>query len=127
MITRSQDKNAISYGLDTEHPLFSAFESRLDPEAAEAFRRLVGLIVSTLPVEALYADVSASAESVVQAALAPDDFSEIVEATWRALGERGLSAAEAETRMRSADPFRSRWDEAARVIQALAAERQAES
>ena len=122
--TRSQDKNGISYGLDTEHPLFSAFESRLDPETAGEFRRLVGLIVSTLPVEALYADVSASAESVVPTALAPDDFREIVEATWRVLRERGLSETEAETRMRSAEPFRSRWEGAASVLQALTAEGQ---
>ncbi len=125
--TRSQDKNGIAYGLDTEHPLFSAFESRLDPETAGEFRRLVGLIVSTLPVDALYADVSASAESVVPTALAPDDFRDIVEATWRTLRERRFSETEAETRMRSADPFRSRWEEAGRVIEALTAEGQGES
>ena len=125
--TRSQDKNAVSYGLDTGHPLFSAFESRLNPETAGEFRRLVGLIVSTLPVEALYADVSASAESVVPAALAPEDFRAIVGATWRVLRERGFSETEAETRMRSADPFRSRWEEAGSVLQALTAEGQGES
>ena len=125
--TRSQDKNGISYGLDTGHPLFSAFERRLDPETADEFRRLVRLVVSTLPVNALYADVSASAESVVPPALAPDDFREIVEATWRALRERGFSETEAETRMGSADPFRSRWEEAGCVIKALRAEGQRES
>lgn len=125
--TRSQDKNGISYGLDTEHPLFSAFESRLDPETVGEFRRLVRLIISTLPVDALYADVSASAESVVPTALAPDDFREIVEATWCALRQCGFSETEAETRMRSADPFRSRWEEAGSVIEALIAEGQGES
>ena len=125
--TRSQDKNGISYGLDTEHPLFSAFESRLDPEMGAEFRKLVGLVVSTLPVEALYADVSASAESVVPTALAPEDFREIVEAIWRALRKRGLSSTEAETRLRSADPFRSRWEEATAVLQGLTVEGQGES
>ena len=120
--TRSQDKNGISYGLDMEHPLFSAFEGRLDPETAGEFRRIVGLIVSTLPVEALYADVSASAESVAPAALASDDFKKIVEATWGVLRERGLSVAEVETHMRSADPFRSRWKDVTRLFQAMAAE-----
>ena len=125
--TRSQDKNGISYGLDTKHPLFTAFESRLDPETAGEFRRLVGLIVSTLPVEALYADVSASGESVAPAALAPDDFREIVEATWRALRERESSETETEIRMRSAEPFQSRWEEAASVLHALTVEGQDES
>ena len=33
--TRSQDKNRISYGLNAKHPLFSAFETRLDPETTD--------------------------------------------------------------------------------------------
>ena len=124
--TRSQDKNRVSYELNTEHPLLSAFETRLDMEAGDEFRRIVALIASTLPVEALYADVSAIPESVVPLALAPDDFEEIVKATWRILRESGLSSTETETRMHSADPFRSHWQEAATVLQSLEAERQAE-
>ena len=122
--TRSQDKNRISYGLDMGHPLFTAFQDRLDPDTADEFRKLVGFIVSTLPVEALYADISARPESVVRTDLAAEDFGEIVEAIWRALRERGLSATEAETRMRSADPFRRRWEEAASVLRVLTAEGQ---
>ena len=125
--TRSQDKNRISYGLNTEHPIFSAFKHRLDSEMADEFRKLVGLIVSTLPVEALYADVSASAESVVPTALPSEDFKEIVEATWGLLRERGLSVAEVETHMRSADPFRSRWQDITGIFKAMAEEGREES
>ena len=119
--TRSQDKNRISYGLNLDHPLFSAFEDRLDEEAAEEFRRLVALVVSTLPVEALYADVGASSESMVKQALAKEDFEEIVQATWRLLRKTGLASDETEARMRSAEPFGSRWAETAEVLQALEA------
>ena len=125
--TRSQNKNRISYGLNIEHPLFIAFQDRLESAKVKQFRKLVALIVSTLPVEALYADVSASAESVVTTTLSPEDFKEIVEATWSALRERGVSEPEAKTRMRSADPFRSHWKEAASVLQALTAKGQGES
>ncbi len=125
--TRSQNKNRISYGLNIEHPLFIAFQDRLESTKVKQFRKLVALIVSTLPVEALYADVSASAESVVPTALSREDFKEIVEATWSALREHGVSEPEAKTRMQSADPFRARWKEAANVLQALTAEPQGES
>ena len=54
--TRSQNKNRISYGLNIEHPLFIAFQDRLESTKVKQFRKLVALIVSTLPVEALYAD-----------------------------------------------------------------------
>lgn len=124
--TRLQDKNRISYGLNIEHPLFSTFEARLDKETAEKFRKLVALVVSTLPVDALYADVSASSESVVRQALDHEDFEEIVEATWRVLRDSGLSNTETETRMRSSDPFRSQWREAAKVIRTLEAGRREE-
>ncbi len=125
--TRSQDKNEISYALDTEHPLFSAFQGQIDAERADDFRKLLGLIVSTLPIDALYEDVSASAESVVPTLLAPEDFREIVEVTWRALAARGVSETDAEARMRSADPFRSRWEEAASVLRFLKTEGKEES
>ena len=119
--TRSQDKNRISYGLNADHPIFSAFEARLEGETTDEFRKLIGLVVSTLPVEALYADVSANSESVVPQALDPEDFAEIVEATWRILRQGGLSKSETKSRMRSADPFRTKWEEAADVIRSLEA------
>ena len=122
--TRLQDKNRISYGLNVEHPLFSSFEARLDGETAKEFRKLIGLVVSTLPVDALYADISANSESVVQQALDRERFEEAVEATWQFLRESGLSSNEVEARMHSADPFRSRWKEVAKVIQAIEAGRQ---
>lgn len=122
--TRSQDKNRISYGLNLDHPLFSAFEDRLDEEAAAEFRRLTALVASTLPVEALYADVSASSESMVRQALDKEDFEEIVQATWRLLRETGLSSDEIEARMRSAEPFGSRWAETMEVLRAFEAGRQ---
>ncbi len=119
--TRSQDKNRVSYGLNAEHPLFAAFEERLEEETADEFRKIIGLVVSTLPVEALYADVSANSESVVAESLDPDDFADIVEATWRILRQGGLTKPETEVRMRSADPFRANWEEAAQVIESLEA------
>ena len=122
--TRSQDKNRISYGLDVDHPMLSAFAARLDDEGADEFRKLLGLVVSTLPVESLYADVSANAESVVPRELDSEDFAEIVEGTWRILRRNGLSKTETESRMCSADPFRTRWDEAAAVIVGLESEGQ---
>ena len=119
--TRSQDKNRISYGLNLDHPLFSAFEDRLDETGLDEFRRLVALVVSTLPVEALYADVGAGSESMVRQALGREDLEHIVQATWRLLRDSGLSSDDAEARMRSAEPFGSRWEETAEMLQVLEA------
>jgi len=114
--TRAQDKNRISYGIDAEHPMLSAFEARLDAEAVCKFKRILGLIASALPIDALHADVSASSGSVTLQPMATEDFEDIAKATWSVLRERGLSSVEAEMRMRSADPFRTHWDETVKVI-----------
>ena len=117
--TRSQDKNRISYALNLAHPFISAFVARLDDDAVGEFRKLVALVVSTLPVEALYADVSANSELVMPQALDPHDFADIVEWTWRILRQGGLSASDAKSRMRTAEPFRTRWADAATVIESM--------
>ena len=117
--TRSQDKNRISYALNLAHPFISAFVARLDDDAVGEFRKLVALVVSTLPVEALYADVSANSELVMPQALDPHDFADIVEWTWRILLQGGLSASDAKSRMRTAEPFRTRWAVAATVIESI--------
>ena len=113
---RSQDKNRILYSLNGDHPLFSAFTMQLDNDKADEFRKLLRLVASALPVEALYADVSANSESVVPQPLDPDDFAEIVEWTWQILRRRGLSMSETRSRMRTSEPFRARWEDATIVI-----------
>ena len=117
--TRSQDKNRVSYALNQDHPFFAAFTARIDDDAADEFRKLVALVVSTLPVEALYADVSANSKSVMPQALDSDDFAEIVEQTWRILRRGGLSTPDTVSRMRTAEPFRTRWEDAATVIESI--------
>ncbi len=122
--TRSQDKNRISYGLNMEHPLLSSFKTRLDSATADEFKKIVSLIISTLPIEALYADVGSNPGSVCTQTLASEDFAEIVEATWRVLRENRLSSTDTEKQMRFADPFRSHWPETLKIIQTLEAGRQ---
>lgn len=122
---RIQDKNRISYSLNTGHPLLAAFNARLGQESEDEFKKIVSLINSTLPVESLYADVSASPESVEPESPDAETFKGIVEAVWCTLRESGLSSAKVTAYMRSADPFRTRWDDAEKVVQLLEAESRA--
>lgn len=116
---RSQDKNRISYALNNEHPLFSEFVGRLDDDSLDEFRKLISLILSTLPIDALYADVSANSEAVAPHPLDPSDFAKIVRQTWRVLRGSGLSMTVVLSRMRTAEPFRTRWEEAKTVIESI--------
>ncbi len=117
--TRTQNKNEIFYGLNPEHPLFAGFMDTLDQSGKREFRRLIGLIVSTLPIDALFADIGEKPENVSGQTLDRDNFAEIVMSTYRALRKGGLSPDKATSMMQSAEPFRSDWPHAEEMIEAI--------
>ena len=108
---RVQDKNRISYRIDEEHPVLAAFRDRLEPGKAPEFERLLKLLASAFPFEALHVDVSANPEEVGHPQIGPEDLRCIVSSMWQILRRRGLSPAEIQEWMRSADPFRTQWVE----------------
>lgn len=117
--TRTQDKNEIFYGLDLGHPLFAGFMDTLDRSGEREFRRLIGLIVSTLPIDALFADIGEKPENVAGQTLDGDSFAEIARSTYRALRKGGVSPDNAMSMMQSAEPFRSDWPRAEEIIETI--------
>lgn len=117
--TRSQDKNQIFYGLNRDHPSFRKFADNLDEEGLREFDRLVGLIESTIPIDTLFADVSSNPESVCARELDDDTFSSLVRDTFLVLNSGGLAEDDIRLMMSSAEPFKSSWQDAERIIQNL--------
>ena len=113
---RVQNKSRISYDICHEHPILQAFREGLQPDSARDFDRLLRLVASTLPVQALHHDVSASPEAVCPGVMARKDLLAIVKAMWKILRRRGLSPSDIRARMQSAEPFRMQWSETAKVI-----------
>ena len=113
---RVQDKNLISYGIDEEHPVLATFRDELEPGKAREFGRLLRLLASTFPVEALHVDVSANPEEVISFRIGSEDLRMIVSSMWNILQDRGQSPTEIEEWMRSAEPFRAQWQETSSVI-----------
>lgn len=120
--TRSQNKNRISYGLDLDHPVFSSFAAGLDRDRAREFQRLMKLVASSLPFDALFADVSSDPRRVVPPGLDANSLEALVQTTWCALRRTGLSAPEIEAALRSAEPFRSSWEPTLAVISRMSDE-----
>ena len=114
--TRTQNKNRISYGLASEHPSFLDFAKDLDSESTHKFRRLIDLIVSTLPIDSLFADICGRPEELVAPPLDKKSFSGNVESVYLTLRQQGVPRDQVEQMMSAAEPFRSRWNEARRVI-----------
>ncbi len=116
---RVQDKNRISYRIDEEHPVLATFSDDLDSRKAGEFKRILRLIASAFPLEALHVDVSASPEEVRPPRIEPEDLRMIVSSMWQILRSRGQSPTGIEEWMRSAEPFRAQWPETSRVIASI--------
>ncbi len=120
--TRSQNKNRISYDLNLDHPVLTSFSERLDTGTSREFHRLVKLVTSSLPLAALFADVSADPRRVVTPRLDARSLERHVRTTCCTLRCAGLSESEIEAVLRSAEPFKSNWDHTLGVLSRLSAE-----
>ena len=113
---RVQDKNRISYRIDEKHPLLVTFRDDLEPGMAREFERILHLLASALPLEALHVDVSANPEDVQSPRIGSKDLQIIVSSMCQILGKRELSSTEIREWMRSAEPFRTQWTETSRIL-----------
>ena len=120
--TRHQDKNRISYGLNLDHPVFSAFRATLNTAQQHEFQRLVDLILATLPVATFFADSSANPQGISTGALDGESFRDLVESAYNALRSTGQSQEAVELMMSAAEPYRSRWQEAKQIIHSVTKE-----
>ena len=120
--TRSQNKNRITYGLNLDHPVLTSFSERLDTGTSREFHRLVKLVASSLPLAALFADVSADPRRVVTPRLDARSLEQHVRTTCCTLRCAGLSESEIEAVLRSAEPFKSNWDGTLGALSRLSAE-----
>jgi len=104
------EEGNIVYRVSKGHPILSEFSSRLDVEGKRAFNRVVELISSTVPLDALCADLGREPEKVVSAVLSDSELREVVETTVDQLRAGGFGDADVVAILGSADPFRSHWE-----------------
>ena len=120
--TRIQDKNKIFYSINPDHPALQRFSGTLADGEKREFRRLLNLIGSTIPIDALFADVSSHPKSVTAGELDEDTFSNLVQETYLTLKSGDKSDDEIKLMMASAEPFRSSWQAAEKVIKEIDSE-----
>ena len=108
---RMQSGNEISYCLNPEHPVFADFAGRLPDELKTDFMRVLEMAATSIPIDALFADISANPEHVSGSEMAEDTLVHIVETTFAALRASGIDPEDAMQMMRVTDPFRENWSE----------------
>ncbi len=116
---RIQNKNLLFYSLNSEHPAFAKFNAGLDKIQQREFGNLLGLINSTIPIDAIFADTSASPQSLSVQPLTDDNFVALVKSTYSGLETSGLSCDAIKLAMSSASPFNDNWSLAEAVIEEI--------
>ena len=113
---RIQNKNQISYRINDEHPMVLDLLSRLPPEARGDLLRVIEVAGTSLPMDALFADLGGDAESVVGDATSEQALRYAALATFGHLRRTARSIEDVLTMMRVAEPFRSNWERTEQII-----------
>jgi hypothetical protein len=118
---RMQSGNQISYCLNPEHPVFADFAGRLPDELKTNFMRVLEMAATSIPIDALFADISANPEQVSGSGMAEETLTHFVETTFAALRASGIDPEDAMQMMRATEPFRENWsvvsDELNRILE----------
>lgn len=116
---RIQKDGAIIYRPDPAHPVLSDFSANLAPQQQAEFANLVGLLGSTMPVAALHADFSGSAEKVTTETVDAEAARQMAAAIIPRLFEQGHDAERVEFLVRQIDPFRDNWSETSSLVASI--------
>jgi len=116
---RIQNKNEIFYRINPEHPVIEDFIRRLPDNIKADFSQILELIGSTLPMDALFADLGGQPEQVTGTAIADETLNHTVATTVTKLAEAGLKADVITAMLQSVEPFRSNWERTEARLQQL--------
>ncbi len=107
---RVQENNAIVYRLNTDNPILSSFQAKLSPDIGETFVRTLQVISAALPMDALFADLASTPESVHGEPVPDESLRALLDITINGLLSAGVQMAMIPDTLRVTEPFRSNWD-----------------
>jgi len=104
---RIPGKDRISYCINQEHPIIDDFEQSLSKDQSQAFYRLLRLIYSSFPVDALFADIATDPNSVNNDNYDSNSLEELVRAAYNLLDKAGTKFDSVEKALLSSNPFKA--------------------
>ena len=117
---RLQHQNEITYRLNPDHPIFLSLRDRLADDTREDFVKVIETVGATLPIDALFADISGNPGNIAQSAMSLEALEHAVTATFNQLSRvERLTTANIYEMLKVAEPFRTHWDATQRVIRKL--------
>lgn len=118
---RVQERDAISYRVNPDHPVLANFRSRLPEELRTEFTKVTELFGASLPMDALFADLGATPDQVESGTLSEEALLHAVTMTMTRLLETGVERENAVAMLRVTEPFRSNWSRTEVLIEQHAA------
>lgn len=113
---RRVNKNEISYELNRSHPTFSGFAQTLDDQQARRLEAMMAVIERSFPVDALFSDVAGKPEHLRSGNLGEDVLKELIGLTVPHLRDEKLSDEQILDKLKRADPYKSNWEVAEKLI-----------
>lgn len=106
---RVKERNEIVYRINTEHPVLTDFTDRLPDELKKSFLHVLELTGASLPLQALFADLSGEPGKVACSAISDEALREVLITMVKSLIDSGLQIEVIASTLRMAEPFRSNW------------------
>lgn len=119
---RVQEDNAIVYRLNPDNPIVKRFGAQLPEDLHKDFAQVLQAISAGLPIDAIYADLAASPESVRVERLADDTLEDLLAITYSGFLSAGFDSEELPGLLRAVEPFRSNWDRVEALLENLSSE-----
>lgn len=107
---RVQENNSIVYRLNVNNPILGAFHDDLPEHLREGFLRTLQAASAALPMDAMFADLASTPESVRGEEVGDDSLATMLETTIARLEDMGRSSEAILQILRVAEPFRSAWE-----------------
>ncbi len=104
---RVQDKGEIIYRVNREHPVLTDFTTRLSADLRLDFKKIIELFGATLPMDALFSDLSSTPEKVAGQDVTDETLNHSIVTAVRALREKGVPDDDLYDILSLAAPFRT--------------------
>ncbi|MCY3576380.1 MAG: ATP-binding protein [bacterium] len=114
--SRLQNKNEIVYKVNEDHPMVIELQSKLSPQSKFDFLRLIEVVGTSLPTDALFADLGGDMESNVRTATTDEALRYAALTTYEHLSNMNKELDEILTMMQVAEPFRSNWNRTEEIL-----------
>ncbi len=116
MWSRVQGRNSITYRINEAHPSVQSFAANLPPDLVPVFERVLDLVGSTLPLDALLIDLNGKPEQVMQAKTSDESLALALTDTINRLRSRNVPTADIITLLGVIDPFKSCWERTEQLL-----------